>query len=808
MTAGMAVVGALAAAFATTLDPLGDRPFVVPWWALAAAFALAEVFVIHLHVRRDAHTISLAELPFAFGLVFGSPVGLLAGRLVGAGSALVVHRRQAPTKIAFNMSLMALETGTGLMVFDAVAGGAAPPDPRAWVGLFAALVSSLAIGAGAVSVALAAVDRTRGFWQVSRSMGTGVFVGTATAIVSVIAVTVVWVEPWAGVPVGAVALMGGVAVRVYRSLNDRYEDLEAVYAFTRAVDEADGIEDLVAGALENVRDLMRADVAELVVGDTARRLTVEDRHPTTLDDTEHMPRPVGGEGVIVNTRGTLGTMHFGRPVAEAIAVPVPVGSTPGVLVVGRDASPSRVYDGDDVRLVEVLARQLGEAIEQEQLLSRLRDELAAKDFRASHDHLTGLPNRQFLADRIDRLLEEDHRFAVGVLDLDRFKEVNDTLGHQHGDALIAEVAGRLRDALDEGEVVARLGGDEFGLVLACGDGVVDALERSRALRRALGTPFTSEGFTFDVTGSIGIAMAPDDGTEAQVLLRRADVAMQEAKTSGSGYEVYDSRRDRSSTRRLVVAGELRTSITDETIEVHYQPKVHVGDLETVGVEALARWEHDRLGRVRPDEFVAVAEQTGLIGPLTELVMRTALGDLAKLHADGFEISMAVNVAARSLSDSGFPAMVAALTTEAGIDPRHLTLEVTETMIMTDSPRTTAVLSALDEIGVKLSIDDFGTGYSSLAYLTRLPVGELKIDRTFVGNMAVEHRNSRIVRSTTDMAHALDLQVVAEGVENRATLELLRAVRADVAQGYYFARPMPRDELVAWLVDGGAHRVVE
>jgi diguanylate cyclase (GGDEF)-like protein len=423
--------------------------------------------------------------------------------------------------------------------------------------------------------------------------------------------------------------------------------------------------------------------------------------------------------------------------------------------------------------------------------------------RATHDVLTGLPNRQWFVDAVGDLLDAGDRFAVALVDLDRFREVNDTLGHQHGDQLIAEVADRLGAALDDGEVVARFGSDEFGLVLRGGDGVVGALDRARSVREALAAPFESEGFTFEVSASIGMALAPEDGSEPQTLVRRADVAMHEAKRVGSGYEVYDSQRDRYSTRRLVVAGELRTAIADGLIEVHYQPKVTVSDLRVVGAEALARWTHDRLGPVRPDEFVAVAEQTGLIAPLTELVLRTALEDLAKLHAEGNEMGMAVNVAARSLSDPNLPTIVSAIVEETGVDPRLVTLEVTETMVMNESPRTSAVLSALDEIGVRLSIDDFGTGYSSLAYLTRLPVDEVKIDRTFVGNMAVEHRHGMIVRSTTDMAHALELEVVAEGVENRATLELLRAARADVAQGYYFARPMPRDALVEWLADGGA-----
>ncbi|HSG78494.1 MAG TPA: EAL domain-containing protein [Acidimicrobiia bacterium] len=803
LTAAMAAVGALAIAFAGTFDPIPGRPLDAPWWAIAVGFAVAELLVIHLHVRSDAHSISLSEIPFAFGLALGSPLALVVGRLVGSGAILVVHRRQQPTKLAFNVALMALETGTGILVFRSVLGSFSPVEPLGWVALFLGLSATLTMGVGAVTVALALNDRTRGIWEVARSMGAGVFIGTVTSLMAIVAVTVVWSEPWGAVPVTVIGGLAAIAVRVYRSLSERYEDLEAVYAFGHAIENAASPDDRIGSALHHVRDLMRADVAELAVGETACRVVVGEPGVALLDDPGAVPHPGRVPRGLLRVRAE-DLRHFGRPVDQAVVVPVPTtDGEDGCLVVAAPLTTSRGYDADDVRLLEILARQLGQTLEHERLVARLRDELASREHRATHDALTGLPNRQWFVDAVQDLLAADERFAVALVDLDRFREVNDTLGHQHGDQLIAEVADRIGAALLDGEVVARFGSDEFGLVLRPEDGVVGALDRARSVREALSAPFESEGFTFEVLASIGIALAPEDGSEPQTLVRRADVAMHEAKRVGSGYEVYDSQRDRYSTRRLVVAGELRTAIVEGLVEVHYQPKLAVSDLRVVGVEALARWTHDRLGPVRPDEFVAVAEQTGLIAPLTELVLRTALEDLAKLHADGHDFGMAVNVAARSLSDPGLPTLVAAIVEDTGVDPRLLTLEVTETMVMNESPRTSAVLSALDEIGVRLSIDDFGTGYSSLAYLTRLPVDEVKIDRAFVGNMAVEHRHGKIVRSTTDMAHALDLEVVAEGVENRATLELLRAARADVAQGYYFARPMPRDALVEWLADGGA-----
>jgi diguanylate cyclase (GGDEF)-like protein len=391
--------------------------------------------------------------------------------------------------------------------------------------------------------------------------------------------------------------------------------------------------------------------------------------------------------------------------------------------------------------------------------------------------------------------------AVILIDLDRFKEVNDTLGHQRGDVLLQEMALRLSETVGE-EHVARLGGDEFGVMLRGLDGVNEAVEWARKIAAVLHRPFVNEGLAIQVSGSLGIAIAPDHGTEGNTLMRRADVAMYEAKGHGSSFEVYDERTDRYSTRRLAMAAELRSAIETDEILLAYQPKADLAHGAIIGVEALARWPHPRHGNVPPDEFVDLAERTGLIGSLTEHVMHTALRDIARMRTSGFGLGVAVNIAASSLIDDEFPGFVERVLSEYSVSPQALTLEVTETTMMTDSVRARLVLAALSELGVTLSIDDYGTGYSSLTYLSDLPVSEVKIDRSFVTDMAVDERLAKIVSSTTSLVHSLGKRVVAEGVENATTWSLLAEAGCDVAQGYYLCRPIPFNELRLWL-DRGA-----
>ena len=436
--------------------------------------------------------------------------------------------------------------------------------------------------------------------------------------------------------------------------------------------------------------------------------------------------------------------------------------------------------------------------------------LAAERERESlHDALTGLPNRLLLGQRTDRVLEAAARTGSGTavlfIDLDHFKEINDTLGHYVGDQLICEVAGRLRSGLREQDTVARLGGDEFAVLSR---DLVDRAEAESVAERlveVLSQPFTIDGVRMDVQASIGIALAPEHGTDATTLLQRADVALYSAKVHRGCYAVYHPEGDEHSVEKLTLLGELRQGVTLHQLCAHYQPKCDAQTGRLVGLEALVRWQHPTRGLVMPDTFMPIAENTGLIGALTLEVLDLSLRVTRELRDRGIVLGMAVNLSARLLSDLELPHQVAALLRRWELPPDCLTLEVTETSIMVDPVRTTAVLGLLREVGVGLSIDDFGTGYSSLAYLTRLAANELKIDRSFVLAMTSSADDAVIVRSTIELGHNLGLRLVAEGVEDDQTWEMLRGLGCDVIQGYHLAPPMPFDRLVAW-VDGYAVRV--
>ncbi|MBL1113376.1 bifunctional diguanylate cyclase/phosphodiesterase [Streptomyces sp. 110] len=427
------------------------------------------------------------------------------------------------------------------------------------------------------------------------------------------------------------------------------------------------------------------------------------------------------------------------------------------------------------------------------------------------DPLTGLPNRQWLLERTWTALDEAERAgtrtALVLLDLDRFRSVNDTLGHLAGDRLLLQIAERLRVALPRGAEVARLGGDEFAVLLPTTDSLTSAQRSARVLVGDLGSPLDLDGLTLVLEASAGVAVYPDHALDAEGLLRRADVAMYQAKRDRSGVELYEARRDGNTPDRLGLLGDLRRALDAGDVELHYQPKVGF-DGHVAGLEALVRWVHPDRGRVPPDEFISMAESSGLMPRLTEYVLETALGQVARWRADGLEVPVAVNVSPRDVHTPGFAGAVAGRLARHGVPAGALQLEITEHVLLEDPQRAADTLAGLTGHGVKMSLDDFGTGYSSLVHLRRLPVSELKIDRSFVARLAVDNEDAEIVRCTVDLAHSLGLLVVAEGVEDDETWERLRDLGCDAVQGWLVAAAMPPDEMTAWLRargEGGWHR---
>ena len=426
--------------------------------------------------------------------------------------------------------------------------------------------------------------------------------------------------------------------------------------------------------------------------------------------------------------------------------------------------------------------------------------LADSRHQARTDELTGLPNRRQV---FETLSDADARMAAGggtavlVLDLDRFKEINDSLGHGVGDALLREVGPRLAGHLRSGDLLARLGGDEF-VVLADGLGEDGALALARRLCATLERPLQLAGMVLSVDASVGIALGPRHSRQAQELLQMADLAMYAAKAGRSGPVVYDEERHGSGRHRLEAVAQLRRAVDEGELVLHYQPKLTLATGRVDGVEALVRWQHPDRGLLFPDAFVELAESAGLMAALTRRVLDTALAQRRAWSDRGRELTVAVNVSPSNLVDEGFPDEVAGMLAQHGVPATALVLEVTESLLMEDRERAVRVLAGLREAGVGVAIDDYGTGWSSLAYLATLPVTELKLDRAFVGAMTGSDRSASIVTSTLQLAHALGLVFVAEGAEDQATVDALAALGCDVVQGYHLSRALPPEQLEAWL----------
>jgi diguanylate cyclase (GGDEF)-like protein len=568
----------------------------------------------------------------------------------------------------------------------------------------------------------------------------------------------------------------------------------------------------MSGLLGQARELLRAErataafvtsdggiVARVRLGASGRLTRSED--PPTAEDAWVLRQVVTDGTPLLMPRGTRDPEArrwlAGYGMRDAVAVPLRgKAGIVGALVVADRTGDLRTFDKDDVLLLETVANQASVALRNGELMGQLRHE-------ALHDALTGLPNREHLRRHLASALDDVAEgradgAAVMILDLDDFKEVNETLGHQEGDRLLTEVGTRLSSAVGQAGTVVRLGGDEFAVLLP------DTADESRVLRigrrilQALEQPIALDGLEIEVTGSLGVALAPAHADDPAALLKRADIAMYDAKTSTRGLRLYEPELDTDHPRRITLVSELRSALQAGEIEVHVQPLLRISTGTVTGTEALARWSHPELGSVAPDYFIPIAERSGLIGLLTSRMLDRSLAACAEWRAAGNDLGVAVNLSARSLQDADLVEEVARLLRRHDVPADRLTLEVTESSVMADPPRAVALLHQLRDLGVRLSVDDFGTGYSSLSYLKRLPVHEVKIDRSFVAGLTEQGEDMVIVRAIIDLGHHLGLEVVAEGVEDQATWDLLAAMGCDLVQGWHLARPMPTAELPPWL----------
>ena len=716
--------------------------------------------------------------------------GVLGAALVGGCGGLILEhfRRRKYRIILFNCTQYVWAGAAGALAYEFLG--------NLWIGIpvVAAALAFAAVNVGLVlpGAAIDAGSSTRAVWaDMAPALPNYVFFGLLGTLIGAL-------YAWLG-PVSVLVLVSPLAIArtvflAFMRLRHAYRKMELLYGFTRRVGGELDVESVVETTLGEVRVVFGAERVELLItgsedgvvartvaeGDRVSRTTepegpglletrvLNEAQPAMSEDGRSMVVPIyGGGGGVVGTLGAAGRQKEGPP-----------------------------FNLEDLKMFETLANHASVAFANGRLVERLRHD-------SLHDSLTGLGNRALFQSALDEVISAfpaDGLAAVMLLDLDRFKEVNDTLGHECGDALLKEIALRLESILGDRGTICRLGGDEFAVLLSALEHIGEAGEMAHRVLTALEQPFNVGEMKLEIGASIGVALAPVDGETSNALLQRADVAMYAAKESRTGWELYSREHDKYSPRRLSLAADLRHAMERGELSLHYQPKAELATGRITGVEALLRWNHPEYGFIPPDEFIPIAEHTGLIRPLTSWVLNEATAQVREWRSAGMDLNMAVNLSVRALMDGALPEEVASALARESLDATALILEITESTIMADPNRAIEILRRLADQGVSLAIDDFGTGYSSLAYLKRLPVNEVKVDRSFVMNLATDADDAVIVRSTVDLARNLGLRVVAEGVEDAASWDHLRLLGCDAVQGYHLARPMPAAAFQAWLAN--------
>jgi diguanylate cyclase (GGDEF)-like protein len=786
-----------------------------PAWKLAVfalLFLVCDVVRVEIQVRRHGSAATLSEVALVVGLFLIPPLGLVLVRVLSQAVALGIQRWR-PGKLLVNVTMAAAEVSVALAVFESFH-SKDPTQVKSWIAAYAAMGATLLVSSGSVLTAISAAQGWPGRTGLLHLVVPAAVAGPFNVTVGLVVVMLLDRNPASAV---LLLVLAGVLVAGYRAYAEflrQHKSLSELYEFNRAVGAARQDGALADALLSRTRALLNAESATLWLPSQGRypevRLTARIDSPGVVD--EIADSPVVSDDPIRQAVLQHGvTLHFGpkagvddptlrsalrsRHVEEVIAVPLRSGTAVvGCLEVTNRLGDVVFFGAADVRLLETLAAHAAVAVENNRLIDRLRHD-------AYHDGLTGLANRRRFTAAVEEAIKVDPApgevVAVLQFDVANLRDVNDTLGHGAGDRLLAEVARRLSASAPAGALVARIGGDEF-VVMVRTEGVDGAVAVGVALQYGLSEPFALDAFTLDVSAAVGIALYPEHAADTEPLLQRADVATEAAKNNPRGLQVYSASMESRSVHRLGLVSELRRAIDTGALTVHYQPKVALRDNELLGAEVLVRWRHPEHGLVSPADFVPVAEHTGLILPVTRTVLRSALEQSAAWAESGRQLQVAVNLSSRCLADVEFPAEVEAMLAEFGVPAERLTLEITESGMVGDTERPLPALHRLHQLGVRLSLDDFGTGYSSLSYLRRLPVDEVKIDKTFVLGMATDSGDLAIVRSIVDLSRHLGLDAVAEGVETEMTLRLLQEMGCDSAQGFYFSRPLPAERFEAWL----------
>ncbi|GLY00802.1 MULTISPECIES: bifunctional diguanylate cyclase/phosphodiesterase [Actinoplanes] len=767
---------------------------------------IANTAVTQIYIRRQTYFIVVTEIPLVLALHFLPSVTVVLA-MTFAALATHLQNRLEPTKLWFNVVKTAAGATIAVLIV-AVFPRTDGTHPSAWVVLFVAAMASAVTSHMAVAAVFRVVQGSRAGQEVLRSSVPAFIIAAINIVIGLVFLVTLEATPWAAILLIILITALVLAFRSVAGFFRQHRTLAEVYELTLAVrDQAadGGLPDVLLG---RVRALMRAEFSTLYLSAQGRYpevlLTARVDDEAGLLDIAPTPAEIRERAVTARSAVAVGSQFEETTdlrgtlrragLRDVVVVPLRSGQTViGTLEVVNRLGPYATLRDTDVQILETIAAHAAVAVENSRLVDRLRHD-------AYHDRLTALPNRRRILDALAESVTvqvENEVVAVLLFDVDGQRDVNESMGHAAGDKLLAEVAERLRAIAGPGALVGRIGGDEFVVTLRA-----ESLEATIALatqmRESLRGPMTVGSLTLDVDTAVGLAVYPDHGSDPESLVQRAELAANSAKALPYGVQPFHPALESRVVRRLGIAADLRRALDNDQLEVWFQPKVTLADRHVVGVECLARWVHPAHGEVAAEDFVAVAEHTGQLARLTEVVLTAGLRRCRDWAAADRPLSISVNLSARTLLDSRFPDLVGELLEEHRVEPGQLTFEISEPGMLSDIERVLPSLYRLRDLGVRLSVDDFGTGASSLAYLRQWPVHEVKIDDNFVQGMATDTGDLAIVRAVVGLSREFGLAVVAEGVESELTLELLEEMGCEIGQGYLFSRPLPYERLEAWL----------
>ncbi len=815
----------LAFGLAATFDDPNNTPLQGGLLMVFVTFVAAIVssgFPVHVKVGREVHSFMFIEFAMVGAAVALPSRVAVVVVVLGTTVARIFIQRLPVIKVIFNVAITAIEVAIVVWTTHLLAANTKVTETKMWLvlllGIAAATVFSSLLVTGAIVLSGGKISPR----SLLRNVGLGLAGSLAMASVAIIGVVLTVVNVVSVVFTAIFAVGCLAAYRHHVVLQERLNAVLRLERFTSALAPDRSIDTIVNKLLHHAAELMNSEDAAITLATTSGRVVLTRALSESGALTvEHCPLPgdpvwlrahkEGKACLIAKSSLVYDPLLVGQlekmKANDLIVVPLRLDADNIGLLIGRNRHNSIVRTTtSDLDLITTMADHASVILERSRLFEKLDLEVSVRQYQATHDSLTGLHNRAAFNDAADSYLSSEEakssQTVVMLVDLNHFKKINDTMGHHAGDEVLVQIASRLVGSLPVGSHVARLGGDEFAVLVPGITNEAHALTVAGSLRAAIQEPVHVGEVSFGLDAAIGLAFAPLHGTERHTLLKCADIAMYAAKDRRSTpIAVFDPSQQKWTEREVALLEDLRHAIEGDQLSIAYQPKTSLQDGKVYGVEALCRWTHPTLGMIRPDEFIGIAEQAGLIDTLTEFMIRGSLKQCRAWLDEGLQIGMAVNIPAQSLCDPSLPSRVAAHARAANVPHRLLTLEVTESALMEDARTSRAVMTELRNLGFRVSIDDFGTGYSSLAYLHTLPVDELKIDRAFVQRIGHDKTSAQIVHVIVELARTFGLQTVAEGIESDEIHNALRDLGVDLGQGFLMAKPATADQLAGYLRTG-------